>query len=126
MAASPCRNTSAAWAERYGGGLKRVESLFKNSLAALEAHRLREAETERREREAERRKIEAEEAAKRERLEHQAEVTSAPGDGLVRSDDATRHAGDGADACRRSHGHFEIDAERQKKAALGRRCDLCF
>ncbi len=68
------RPRTAAWAERYGGGLDKVERLFKDSRAALEAQRLRDAEAERREREAERRKIEAEEAAKRERLEHQAEV----------------------------------------------------
>jgi len=68
------RPRTAGWAERYGGGLDKVDALFKNSLAALETERAREAETERREREAERRKIEADEAAKRERLEHQAEV----------------------------------------------------
>ena len=68
------RPRTAAWAERYGGALDKVEALFKNSLAALETERAREAEAERREREAERRKIEAEEASKRERLEHQAEV----------------------------------------------------
>ncbi len=68
------RPRTAAWAERYGGRLASVESLFQNSLAALEAERVRQEEGERREREQERRKIEAEEAAKRERLEHQAEV----------------------------------------------------
>ena len=68
------RPRTAAWAERYGGGLQKVEGLFKNSIAALETQRQREEEAERREREAERRKIEADEAAKRERLEHQAEV----------------------------------------------------
>jgi WD40 repeat protein len=78
------RPRTAAWAERYGGGLDKVEGLFKNSIAALETQRKREEETERREREAERKKIESEEAAKRERLEHQAEVER------VRADSAHR------------------------------------
>jgi WD40 repeat protein len=68
------RPRTAAWAERYGGGIKKVEQLFKDSLAALEDRRRRDAEAEQRERDAERKKIEAEEAAKHERLEHQAEV----------------------------------------------------
>jgi len=68
------RPRTAAWAERYGGGIKKVDQLFKDSLAALEERRRLDAEAEQREREAERKKIAAEEAAKRERLEHQAEV----------------------------------------------------
>lgn len=68
------RPRTEAWAERYGGRLARVEQLFQDSLEALSAERTRLEEAERREREQERRQIEAEEAAKRQRLEHQAEV----------------------------------------------------
>ncbi|HEV2908035.1 MAG TPA: WD40 repeat domain-containing protein, partial [Candidatus Eremiobacteraceae bacterium] len=68
------RPRTAAWAERYGGRLPSVEKLFQDSRAALAAEQRREEEAERREREQERREIEAGEAAKRERLEHQAEV----------------------------------------------------
>jgi hypothetical protein len=58
--------------------------------------------------------------------EHEAEVAATPRNGLIQPDDAMRNAGDGAFACRRGAIHVEVDAERQKKAALGRRCDLCF
>ena len=68
------RPRTEAWAERYGGGLKRVEKLFADSRAKLAEDREQRAAAQRKEREDERRKIEAEEAAKRERLEHLADV----------------------------------------------------
>lgn len=70
------RPRTAAWAERYGGGLPRVEKLFSDSRAALEADRKRQIEQQQRERDEERQKIEAAEAAKRAELEHQAEMAA--------------------------------------------------
>ena len=58
--------------------------------------------------------------------EHEAEVTTAPGDGLIQPNDAVCNASDGALACESGARHVKIDAERQKKAALRRRCNLCF
>jgi hypothetical protein len=59
-------------------------------------------------------------------LEHEPEVAAAPGDRLIRTNDAMRDAGDGSLAGASSARHVEVDAQRQEKAALRWRCDLCF
>jgi WD40 repeat protein len=86
------RPRTAAWAERYGGGLSRVEKLFTDSKAALEADRQRQQDQQRREREEERRKIEADEAAKRAQLEHEAAIAAMQAEAAKRLTARTRVA----------------------------------
>jgi WD40 repeat protein/energy-coupling factor transporter ATP-binding protein EcfA2 len=86
------RPRTAAWAERYGGGLPRVEKLFADSRAALEADRRRQVEQQQRERDEERQKIEAAEAAKRAELEHQAEMAAIQAEAAKRLTARTRIA----------------------------------
>jgi len=58
--------------------------------------------------------------------QHEPEVPSSPCDGFIRTNETVSDSRDGLLTCRLRTRHVQIDAQRQKKAALRRRRNPCF